>query len=99
MIGDDSGIALDGRPAFVFVFDDVPYASDNTALQFIKFNTDQTEMWIDPSLNLRWEPDAVDAAEPSELLVSFMWRTVDEDDIMDERDVANCLEHFVDWSD
>ena len=82
---------------FCFDNDDLPYASDNTALQFIRFRTDHTDMWMDPSLDLRW--DAVQAARPSVLHVSFVWRTTEDDDIMGERDIANCLEHFVDWSD
>lgn len=83
---------------FEFEVDEVPYESDNTALNFIRYRADNTDMWTDPTLTLRWEPDA---RGPSAICVSFKWRTAagraDED--MDARDIANCLEHYVDWSD
>ena len=90
VIGDNDSWGFD------FDNDDLPYASDNTALQFIRFRTDHTDMWMDPSLYLRWNAGA---AGRSVLHVSFVWRTAEDDDIMGERDIANCLEHFADWSE
>ena len=83
---------------FSFDRDEVPYApeSDNPALHFIRYRSDQGEHWEDPALTLRWEPDA---RGPSAICVNFVWRTAEDDDIMGGRDIANCLEHFADWSD
>ena len=91
-IGDNLGFG------FEFEDDDVPYASENTALNFIRYRSDHTDHWTDPTLMLRWEPD--DARGPSAICVSFKWRTAGQfDEDMDAYDIANCLEHFVDWSD
>ena len=98
---------------FSFDVDDVPYASDNTALNFIRFRADRTDNWTDPTFQLYWQaadlPQVnVPALEPgtfqrprgpSFLFTSFKWSTAEDDENMSERDVANCLEHYVDWSD
>ena len=83
-----------------FEIDNMPYAprSENPALHFIRYRADHTHNWMDPTLRVRWEP-IHGAAGASGLLVSFKWITADYDENMSDRDVANCLEHFVDWSD
>ena len=83
-----------------FEIDNMPYAprSENPALHFIRYRADHTHNWMDPTLRVRWEP-IHGAAGASGLLVSFKWITADFDENMSERDVANCLEHYVDWSD
>ena len=83
-----------------FEIDNMPYAprSENPALHFIRYRADHSHNWMDPTLRVRWEP-IHGAAGASELLVSFKWITADFDENMSERDVANCLEHYVDWSD
>ena len=92
-----------------FEIDNMPYAprSENPALHFIRYRADHSHNWMDPTLRVRWEPDhGPDGTGqlamhrgPSELLVSFKWITADFDENMSERDVANCLEHYVDWSE
>ena len=98
---------------FRFDVDDVPYASDNTALNFIRFRADRTDNWTDPTFQLYWQaadlPQVnVPALEPgtfqrprgpSFLFASFKWSTAEDDENMVERDIANCLEHYVDWSE
>ena len=98
---------------FSFDVDDVPYASDNTALNFIRFRADRTDNWTDPTFQLYWQaadlPQVnVPALEPgtfqrprgpSFLFASFKWSTAEDDENMSKKDVANCLEHYVDWSD
>ena len=83
-----------------FEIDNMPYAprSENPALHFIRYRADHSHNWMDPTLRVRWEP-IHGAAGASGLLVSFKWITADFDENMSERDVANCLEHYVDWSE
>ena len=92
-----SGVIAD-NDSFGFCFDneEIPYASDNTALNFIRYRSDQGEHWEDPTLTLRWEPDA---RGPSAICVSFVWRTAEVEEIMGGMDILNCLEHYVDWSE
>jgi hypothetical protein len=100
---------------FQFDIDDLPYASDNTALNFVRFRADHTDNWTDPTLQLYWkardgaflsnvpEPGTFQRPRgPSFLFACFKWNhgiTAEDNENMPERDIANCLEHFVDWSD
>ena len=108
VIGDNSGLG------FRFSVDDMPYApeSENTALHFIRYRADHTDMWTDPTLQLYWKatdgPFLSDVPDPgtfqrprgpSFLFACFKWCTAENDENMSERDIANCLEHYVDWSD
>lgn len=101
-VGENLGFALR------FDTDDIASAKENKALNFLRHRADNTDMWTDPTLHLYWRP--VDMPEsvmdiqlplggPSVLLVSFQWSTITDEVDMEEPDVANCLEHFVDWSD
>ena len=107
VIGDNSGLG------FRFSVDDMPYApeSENTALHFIRYRADHTDMWTDPTLQLYWKatdgPFLSDVPDPgtfqrprgpSFLFACFKWSTAEDDENMSERDIATCLEHYVDWS-
>ena len=85
-------------------------AKGNEALNFIRCRGDETDLWTDPTLHVRWEPvDLPPDAEmagvqlplggPTVLEVNFQWSTADAELCMSRPEVLNCLEHFVDWSD
>ena len=98
---------------FQFDIDDLPYASDNTALNFVRFRADHTDNWTDPTLQLYWkaadgpflsyvpEPGTFQRPRgPSFLFACFKWNHgLEDNENMPERDIANCLEHFADWSE
>ena len=90
--------------------DDMASAKGNEALNFIRCRGDETDMWTDPTLHVRWEPvylppDAEMAGMqlplggPTVFEVNFQWSTADAEVCMSRPEVLNCLEHFVDWSD
>ena len=68
-------------------------AGSNPALNFIKFQADNTDMWTDPVLELFHN------AEFGSVEARFKWRTPDAIVDMTVHDARCCLEHYAAWSE
>ena len=68
-------------------------AGSNPALNFIKFQADNTDMWTDPVLEL------LHNAESGSVEARFTWKTPNDIVDMTAHDARACLEHYVAWSD
>ena len=68
-------------------------AGSNPALNFIKFQADNTDMWTDPVLELLHNAGA------GSVEARFTWKTPNDIVDMTAHDARACLEHYVAWSD
>ena len=68
-------------------------AGSNPALNFIKFQADNTDMWTDPVLEL------LHNAGSGSVEARFTWKTPNDIVDMTAHDARACLEHYVAWSD
>ena len=68
-------------------------AGSNPALNFIKFQADNTDMWTDPVLELLHNAGA------GSVEARFTWKTPNDIVDMTALDARACLEHYVAWSD